>query len=77
MEKQDMSTPRLEVGKTYRVSTARNGTFCLRVVSSDDTWTEGVITDGTASAMMSYNVRHEGEAVTLRNEFIRSSVEIA
>lgn len=57
----------LEVGKTYEVRNQRKGTFSMRVASIDGEWITGEVVDGVAKAIMSYNVKEEGESVTVRS----------
>lgn len=55
----------LEVGKLYEVRHTRKGTFLVRVDKVHATACDATILRGVASAIMSYNVREEGEAITL------------
>lgn len=57
----------LVIGQIYEVRNSRKGTFQMRITKVDGEWITGVITDGVASAMMRYNVREEGEEVTVRD----------
>lgn len=66
----------LEVGKTYKVSHDRKGSFTVRVTSQCDTWTTGIITKGKTLAMCDYNKADEGESVTFRSKWTRKAVEI-
>ncbi len=56
-----------EVGKTYIVRDSRKGTFTMRVTSVDGEWATGIITKGIARAIMAYNIRYEGDTVTVRD----------
>lgn len=71
-----MEQVKFEVGKTYRVQHSRKGTFILLVTSKTDEWVTGTIMEGTAKAMLDYNVREAGEDITLRLSFINSAVEL-
>lgn len=55
-----------EVGKTYRITHSRKGTFNGVVTGLDDTWAKVLIVSGVARAMLDYNEREAGEAVTVR-----------
>lgn len=61
--------PALVVGNAYKVASSRKGKFTMRVTSVDDTWATGIVVDGKAGAMLSYNERDKGEEVTVRREF--------
>lgn len=63
-------------GRVYTVDHSRKGKFTLLVTSQTDEWVTGTIVDGTAKAMLDYNVREVGEEVTLRRSFIRSASEL-
>lgn len=56
----------LEIGKEYGVANQRKGEFRMKVTKIDGEWITGIITDGVAKAIMSYNVLDEGEEVTVR-----------
>lgn len=56
----------LEVGKEYGVKNERKGEFVMRISKIDGEWITGIITDGVARAVMSYNVKDVGEEVTVR-----------
>ena len=62
-----------EEGKIYTVNHSRKGTFTIRVTHQSDEWVHGEIIQGTAQAMLDYNVKEKGEDIGLRKEFIRSS----
>ncbi len=59
----------IEVGKTYRVSHSRKGTFDMQITSVNDEWAEGVIVKGRAKALMDYNEKETGETITVRISF--------
>lgn len=59
----------LVIGASYDVVHTRKGRFRLRVTSVGDPWVTGVIEKGTAGAMLDYNVREEGEEITIRFSF--------
>lgn len=61
-----MSAPIVEVGRDYRVIHSRKGEFCVRITAASDEWVTGAIISGTAGALMHYNVKEEGEEVTMR-----------
>ena len=65
----------LENGKTYLISHQRKGAFTLFVESQCDEWVNGQIVDGTASAMMDYNVKQKGEKITCRKSLIRRATQ--
>jgi hypothetical protein len=58
-----------EVGKTYRISSLRKGAFTGIVTRLDDTWADILVVSGRARAMLPYNEREAGEAVTVRLSF--------
>lgn len=62
-----------ENGNTYIINHSRKGTFGIRVDSQDDEWLHGEVVGGTARAMMDYNVKEKGEAITVRKCFIRTA----
>ena len=55
------------VGLEYEIRHSRKGTFRGQVLAVRDCWCELLITDGVASAVMSYNVKQEDEIVTVRD----------
>jgi hypothetical protein len=59
----------LQVGKTYRVTSSRKGTFVGILTRVGDTWVDVLITNGKAKAMLDYNERDAGESVTVRRSF--------
>jgi uncharacterized protein (UPF0179 family) len=59
----------LEVGKTYKITSSRKGTFVAKLTRFDETWATAVIVDGKAKAMMEYNEREKGEEITVRRSF--------
>jgi hypothetical protein len=60
------AAPAIEVGKVYQVNSQRKGKFMMRVTDVNDKFITGVITNGKAGAMLSYNEREQGEEVTVR-----------
>lgn len=56
----------IEIGKIYEVRHSRKGTFTLEITKLNGEWITGKIVTGVAKAMMSYNVRDEGEEITIR-----------
>lgn len=60
-----MSTS-FEVGKIYHITHSRKGKIALQVTSQDETWVTGIITAGVANAILDYNVKIQGEEITLR-----------
>lgn len=66
MAKTKSDSQKVETGKVYKCIHSRKGTFHGRVVSQDDEWVTVEIVQGIASAILSYNVREEGEEVTCR-----------
>ena len=59
------------VGRRYKVIHSRKGEFCGTVVRADEVWAEVEIDEGVATAILSYNVREEGERVTCRNSLCK------
>jgi hypothetical protein len=59
----------IEVGKVYDVQHQRKGSFRMRVMARDGEWVDGQIVSGKARAMLSYNEREAGEAITVRESF--------
>jgi len=59
----------VEVGKLYDVQHQRKGSFRMRVMARDGEWVDGQIVSGKARAMLSYNEREAGEAITVRESF--------
>ena len=66
----------METGKTYTVTHQRKGRFTMQVTSKTAMWTTGIITKGTAGAMLEYNVKHEGEKITVRTTFLSNIKEL-
>lgn len=58
---------KLKVGDYYEVRHQRKGNFIMRITDLRGEWIEGVITEGVATALMSYNVKREGDSVTIRD----------
>ena len=56
-----------EVGKVYEVRHSRKGTFTIRCTGLAGQWLNGVVTSGVAKAAMTYNVRYEGEEISIRD----------
>ncbi len=54
------------VGETLEIEHQRKGKFTMRLIRIDDEWMTGKIIKGEAKAMMSYNVKEEGEEITIR-----------
>jgi hypothetical protein len=63
------TTQEFEIGKVYKIKHSRKGTFTIEVTAMDDTWVSGWIMNGTANAIMDYNVKQEGDDITLRISF--------
>lgn len=61
-----MSAQQIEVSKTYKVVSQRKGTFIGVATDVSDEWVTVLITSGKAEAMLDYNVREQGEQVTVR-----------
>ena len=61
----------LVIGKEYKVVSKRKGCFNMVVVSVNDEWIDGIITNGIADAMCSYNIREEGEKITVRDSLTK------
>jgi len=58
----------LEIGRAYNVNHSRKGKFVMIVESQDETWVHGTVVSGVAKATMDYNVKEEGEEISLRKE---------
>ena len=56
-----------KVGGIYEVRHSRKGTFDLQVTEVNDNWLTGVVVGGVAKAAMSYNVKYEGDKITIRD----------
>lgn len=54
-------------GRLYEVNHSRKGTFKMRVLGVTREWVTGVIVEGRAQAFLDYNVKEEGEEVTVRD----------
>lgn len=65
-----MSTE-LQKDKHYKIQHQRKGTFYGRCVDPGDggEWATFEVTHGVANAVLSYNVRHQGDDVTVRKSF--------
>lgn len=61
----------MEVGKTYLVSHSRKGRFTFQVTEINEIWVTGIIVEGVADAIMEYNVKVEGEEITVRASFLK------
>ena len=55
-----------EINRIYNVNHSRKGRFTMRVDNVNGEWVCGQIVDGTATAMMDYNVKEAGEDITVR-----------
>ena len=64
---------KVKKGSTYLVNHCRKGSFQLAVNSQDDEWIHGVIAEGQAGAMMSYNEKFEGDEITVRKSLLTSA----
>lgn len=67
----------LEVGKIYQVDSQRKGKFVGKLIHASDEWATIEITSGRADAMMDYNVRGQGEEVTVRRSFTKFTEQAA
>lgn len=56
-----------EVGKLYEIRHSRKGTFTGKLLSIDGEWADIEIVRGVARAIMDYNIKYEGEKVTIRD----------
>lgn len=59
----------MKIGKNYTINSSRKGIFKGELLSECDTWATFKITNGKANAMLDYNVKSEGESVTVRKSF--------
>lgn len=64
-----MTQNKYEIGKTYNINHSRKGKFGIIVTGQCDTWLSGTVV-GTAGAMMEYNVKDDGESITVRKSLI-------
>ncbi len=55
------------VDKLYEVRHSRKGTFKVQVNEVSGEWATCTIVEGVALAVMSYNVKYEGEQLTVRD----------
>lgn len=62
-----------EDGNTYIINHTRKGVFGMRVDRQDDEWLHGEVVGGVAKAIMDYNVKEKGEAITVRKCLIRTA----
>jgi len=53
-------------GETYVVDHSRKGRFIMRLLGQEEIWFHGIMVDGKARAMMSYNQKIKGDQVTVR-----------
>lgn len=61
----------LKPGTIYEVKHSRKGLFVMRLDKISDDWGSGVIVEGRASALLHYNVKEEGDPITVRLSFCR------
>ena len=66
----------MEVGKTYKVTHSRKGTFVVEVTKMTAVWMTGVMQEGTTWTMISGNQKGVGDEVTLRIGFLRKIEEV-
>lgn len=57
----------LKFGEIYEVRHSRKGRFRLKITRLDGEWITGQIVSGVAKALLRYNVREEGEEITIRD----------
>ena len=53
-------------GHTYEVRHSRKGSFTMKLIARGDTWIDGVVEGGKASAMMQHNEKILGDPITVR-----------
>jgi hypothetical protein len=70
-----MEGTQFEIGKIYEIDHSRKGRFSIRVEEQGEDYLEGVVVDGYAAAMMSYDVKEEGEKVRMRKSLINRATE--
>lgn len=58
-----------ETGKIYKIKHSRKGVFSLRVTDQSDGWLKGEIVQGTANAILDYNIKETGEDIIVRKSF--------
>ena len=63
---QKSNTPPI-VGKLYELHHSRKGTLKVQVDAVNNEWVTCTIVDGVAKAVMSYDVKYEGDELTVRN----------
>ena len=61
----------MEKGKIYLVKHSRKGNFRMKVIEDNGEWIDGIIIEGKTNAVMYYNVREEGEKVTVRKSLCK------
>lgn len=59
----------MNIGHIYTVNSSRKGIFEGELLSQCDTWATFKITNGKANAMLDYNIKSQGESVTVRKSF--------
>lgn len=59
----------IEIKKTYKVNHSRKGIFELNITRIDEEWVTGIIVNGMAKAILSYNERLIGDEITIRRSF--------
>ncbi len=67
----------MKLNGIYKVKHDRKGYFTMRVLKEDETWVKGVIVEGRADAMLDYNIKGEGEKITVKKSLaIFTEVEV-
>jgi hypothetical protein len=59
----------MKVGKNYKVTHARKGTFVIEVTGMTGEFVTGIIREGTTRVMVPENQKFVGDEVTLRIGF--------
>lgn len=50
---------------------SEKGNFVMLVTRTDDTWIGGNIVEGTARAILAYNIKEVGEKITVRRSLAK------
>ena len=58
-------------GKIYLVKHTRKGNFRMKVIEDSGEWVSGIVIEGIANAIMDYNIKEEGEKITVRKGLCR------
>lgn len=56
-----------EVGHVYNVAHSRKGNLTIRVTRVNGEWLTGILLSDVAKAVLRYNVRYQGDEITVRD----------